>query len=112
MEVDRQVTDKVTTGISGFFFQMRQAIDGWDLGWELLLATFLVDLVGYWRHRLMHSRFLWPFHTIHHSPKELDWLSNERFHQHNIYLSYLPSLSPFILFSEDPFLLVLRMLLR
>ena len=58
MEVDQQVTGQVTTGISGFFFQLRRTIDGWDLGWQLLLATFLVDLAGYWRHRLMHSRFL------------------------------------------------------
>ena len=112
LEVDRQVTGKVTTGISGFFFQMRQAIGGWDLGWQLLLATLLVDLAGYWRHRLMHSRFLWPFHTIHHSPKELDWLSNERFHPVNTYISYLLSLTVLILFFEDPYIFAMCMPLR
>ncbi|MCH8933191.1 MAG: sterol desaturase family protein [Nitrospinae bacterium] len=112
MEVDQQVTGQVTTGISGFFFQLRRTIDGWDLGWQLLLATFLVDLAGYWRHRLMHSRFLWPFHAIHHSPKELDWLSNERFHPVNTYISYLLSLTVLILFFEDPFIFALCMPLR
>lgn len=112
MEVDQQVTGQVTMGISGVFFQMRRTIDGWGLGWQLLLATFLVDLAGYWRHRLMHSRFLWPFHTIHHSPKELDWLSNERFHPVNTYISYLLSLTVLLLFFEDPFILALCMPLR
>ncbi len=112
MEVDQQVTGKVTTGVSGVFFKMRRAINGWDLGWQLLLATFLVDLAGYWRHRLMHSRFLWPFHAIHHTSKELDWLSNERFHPINTYISYLLSLTVLILFFEDPFIFALCMPLR
>lgn len=112
MEVDRQVSGQVTVGVSGFFFQIRRAIHGWDLAWQLLLATFLVDLAGYWRHRMMHWRFLWPFHAIHHSPKELDWLSNERFHPVNTYISYLLSLTVLILFFEDPFVFALAMPLR
>lgn len=112
VEVDHQVTGKVTTGISGIFFHIRQTIDGWGIGWQLLLATFLVDLVGYGRHRLMHTRFLWPFHAIHHSPKELDWLSNERFHPVNAYFSNLSSLIVLFLFFEDPLTLALCIPLR
>jgi len=112
VEVDRQVSGKVTEGFSGIFFRMRQAINGWNLGLQLLLSLFIVDLAAYWRHRLMHTRFFWPFHAIHHSSKNLDWLSNERFHPINTYISYLLSLAVKILFFEDPFVLALCMPLR
>lgn len=49
----------------------------------LFLAVAVIDLTGYWRHRLMHSRILWPVHAIHHSDRELTWLSLVRFHPVN-----------------------------
>src|SRR5438067_7944251 len=30
-------------------------------------AVVAADFVGYWRHRLEHTRLLWPSHSIHHS---------------------------------------------
>lgn len=47
----------------------------------LLLAAFLatafVDFFYYWFHRLQHrSRFLWRFHSVHHSIVELNTLNN------------------------------------
>jgi sterol desaturase/sphingolipid hydroxylase (fatty acid hydroxylase superfamily) len=111
-EVDKQVSGKVTEGISGFFFRMRQAIYGWDLGLQLLLATFLIDFTGYWRHRLMHTRFPWPFHAIHHGSKQLDWLSNERFHPVDAYVTYLLNLTVLFLFFEDPFVFALALPMR
>src|SRR5262245_30489968 len=38
------------------------------------------DLLGYWIHRCLHSRLLWRFHAVHHSSKEVDWLSTVRLH--------------------------------
>ena len=32
----------------------------------------LADFLGYWIHRLFHSRGWWPFHAVHHSSEELD----------------------------------------
>lgn len=59
-------------------------------GWEglnpvlaMLLAVFLGDLIGYWRHRLEHSRALWPSHAIHHSDTAMTWLAIYRFHPVN-----------------------------
>ena len=34
-------------------------------GWVLLATVVVSDLVGYWRHRLMHTVWLWPAHAIH-----------------------------------------------
>lgn len=48
------------------------------------LAAILVgDLVGYWRHRLEHSRLLWPAHATHHSDEAMNWLTLMRMHPLN-----------------------------
>jgi sterol desaturase/sphingolipid hydroxylase (fatty acid hydroxylase superfamily) len=44
------------------------------------IAVFAGDLIGYWRHRLQHTRFLWPSHALHHTDTEMTWLARERFH--------------------------------
>ena len=59
----------------------------WHWSLNLLLAVFLIDFVSYWRHRLMHMKWLWPIHLIHHSSTRLNWLSNERFHPLNYLIS-------------------------
>lgn len=38
------------------------------------------DFIGYWTHRWFHGRRLWKFHAIHHSSRDLDWLSAVRLH--------------------------------
>jgi sterol desaturase/sphingolipid hydroxylase (fatty acid hydroxylase superfamily) len=38
------------------------------------------DFIGYWRHRVQHTKWLWPAHAIHHSDTRLNWLSLERMH--------------------------------
>ena len=50
------------------------------------LVIFLVDVIQYWLHRAFHTRWLWPFHAIHHSPKELDWTATWRIHPVNFVL--------------------------
>jgi sterol desaturase/sphingolipid hydroxylase (fatty acid hydroxylase superfamily) len=60
-------------------------------GWWLVIGTyptvfmaiFLGDFMGYWRHRLEHTRWLWPTHAIHHSDEEMTWLTLNRFHPIN-----------------------------
>ena len=49
----------------------------------LLLGIFLGDFIGYWRHRLEHTSWLWPTHAIHHSDTEMTWLTLDRFHPIN-----------------------------
>src|SRR5207244_2357423 len=40
--------------------------------WAQVLAAVLVgDIIGYWRHRLLHMKYGWPFHAVHHSSEEL-----------------------------------------
>jgi sterol desaturase/sphingolipid hydroxylase (fatty acid hydroxylase superfamily) len=51
-------------------------------------AVFLIgqDFMMYWLHRAFHGRVLWKYHAVHHSSKELDWISAARFHPINIML--------------------------
>jgi len=58
----------------------RWGVGGLPIALQLAIAIALGDLVNYWNHRLRHTRILWPFHAIHHSPRELDWLSAVRMH--------------------------------
>jgi sterol desaturase/sphingolipid hydroxylase (fatty acid hydroxylase superfamily) len=85
-------------------------------GWELLhvprlpastwqeLPTWLVaivavvayDFANYWNHRLMHWKWLWPVHAIHHSDPEVTALTTHRVHPFEgivMWTSYLVLLS-------------------
>ncbi len=42
-----------------------------------------IDFIGYWLHRAFHGKKLWPFHAIHYSSVELNWLSAARVHPVN-----------------------------
>ena len=43
-------------------------------------AVLVFDFVVYWRHRLEHTRFFWPFHATHHADTAMHWLSVLRKH--------------------------------
>jgi lathosterol oxidase len=59
-------------------------------------ALLLVaDFTQYWVHRAFHlAPFLWPFHAIHHSIEEMDWLAGSRLHLLDVIatrgLTYVP----------------------
>ena len=71
---------EITQGLKGWFYKIRKLILRQNILLQIFFAIVLVDFIGYWRHRLMHYKFLWPFHTIHHSSREIDWISTDRFH--------------------------------
>jgi sterol desaturase/sphingolipid hydroxylase (fatty acid hydroxylase superfamily) len=52
----------------------------WLQAIELLIV---LDFLGYWMHRFFHGTWAWPFHEIHHSSEDLDWLSAVRVHPVN-----------------------------
>lgn len=59
-------------------------------------ALLLVaDFTQYWVHRAFHRiPFLWPFHAIHHSIEQMDWLAGSRLHLVDVIvtrgLTYVP----------------------
>lgn len=46
-------------------------------------VIFIGDFCSYWRHRMEHTRLLWPSHAIHHSDTQMSWLTLARFHPVN-----------------------------
>ncbi|MGP9800009.1 sterol desaturase family protein [Rheinheimera sp. NSM] len=55
----------------------------------IFTTVFVGDFVGYWRHRLEHTRLLWPAHSIHHSDDKMTWLTLQRFHPVNRISTYM-----------------------
>ncbi|MGZ6977575.1 MAG: sterol desaturase family protein [Acidimicrobiia bacterium] len=48
---------------------------------QFLEALMIVELVGYWSHRAMHSfPALWRLHRVHHSSERMDWLAAAHLH--------------------------------
>ena len=67
--------------------------------WERMAATLLVGEFGYyWGHRLSHEiPFLWRFHAMHHTAKEVDWLTTTRGHPVDIVFTRLCGFVPLYL---------------
>lgn len=55
---------------------------------HILLSFLCLDLLIYFQHRVFHYvPFLWRFHKVHHSDKDLDVSSGFRFHPVEIFFS-------------------------
>jgi len=63
----------------------------------------LSDFIGYWTHRLFHRGKWWPFHAVHHSSEDLDWLSSVRVHPVNDLVNKFLQVSPLLLLGFNPF---------
>jgi sterol desaturase/sphingolipid hydroxylase (fatty acid hydroxylase superfamily) len=103
---------KISEGFTGWILSVRNLIQKQSLPIQIFLALLIVDFLGYWRHRIMHSKFLWPFHIIHHSSKQVDWLSANRFHPVNHYITSFFNLLILTALIADPFVSATAMLMR
>lgn len=62
----------------------------------------LVDFTSYWIHRLFHRGKWWPFHAVHHSSEDLDWLGSLRVHPVNDLANKLAQVTPVLLLGYNP----------
>jgi sterol desaturase/sphingolipid hydroxylase (fatty acid hydroxylase superfamily) len=69
---------------------------------EVIEIYVFFDLCGYWSHRLFHTGRWWPFHAVHHSSEDLDWLSSVRVHPFNDLVSKTCQVTPFLLLGFKP----------
>jgi sterol desaturase/sphingolipid hydroxylase (fatty acid hydroxylase superfamily) len=74
---------------------LTSAIGSLPLVVQVPLVLLVADFTQYWVHRTFHAvPFLWPFHAIHHSAKEMDWLAGSRLHLVDVIvtrgLTYVP----------------------
>ncbi len=72
---------------------------GWLQGIQIYL---LVDFLGYWTHRLFHTGKWWPFHAVHHSSEDVDWLASVRVHPINELVDRLAQATPVLLLGYNP----------
>jgi sterol desaturase/sphingolipid hydroxylase (fatty acid hydroxylase superfamily) len=92
------VSDLQTKVYAGFGPLSRQPV--WLQAVELLI---LGDLIAYWTHRLFHGRRWWPFHAVHHSSEDLDWMSSIRVHPVNDLVTKFAQVFPLLLLGFNPF---------
>jgi sterol desaturase/sphingolipid hydroxylase (fatty acid hydroxylase superfamily) len=69
---------------------------------QALQIYVLVDFTAYWTHRLFHRGQWWPFHAVHHSSEELDWLGSLRVHPVNDLVNKLAQVTPVLLMGYNP----------
>jgi sterol desaturase/sphingolipid hydroxylase (fatty acid hydroxylase superfamily) len=83
-------------------------LEGWGpvgaqpLWLQFVEVVLIADLIFYWTHRWFHTTRLWPFHAVHHSGTEMDWLSSMRFHPLNDTLTRLCQAIPLFLLGFSP----------
>jgi sterol desaturase/sphingolipid hydroxylase (fatty acid hydroxylase superfamily) len=73
----------------------RGALARLPLWGQILLILVISDVIQYWLHRAFHWGALWPFHAIHHSAHNVDWITTFRVHPVN-YALYSTSVSALV----------------
>lgn len=56
-----------------------QGIESLPIVVQVLLALLVIDISLWIRHSFVH-KYCWPFHAVHHSARELSWLTTKRLH--------------------------------
>jgi sterol desaturase/sphingolipid hydroxylase (fatty acid hydroxylase superfamily) len=72
------------------------AIGALPLWQQAIGIVVLGDFIGYWQHRWFHGGWRWPFHAVHHSSQDLDWLSSVRLHPVNDMLARVVQAVPIV----------------
>ena len=78
----------------------------------LLLALLIDEFVVYWRHRIEHTRALWPIHATHHSDEAMTWLTLFRKHPLSHFLGHVVDAIPLILLGFPAWAVVASTLIR
>ncbi|HET8643854.1 MAG TPA: sterol desaturase family protein [Vicinamibacteria bacterium] len=65
---------------------------------QFFVASVAMDGVLYWTHRALHAwPWLWAFHSVHHSQREMTALANFRFHAGDVFVRGLAQFVPGLL---------------
>ena len=76
----------------------------WPMWLQLLVFFIILDFVQWFTHSLLHKySFLWKFHKVHHSVKEMGFAAHLRYHwMENIFYKPLKTFAVMILFGFEP----------
>lgn len=79
------------------FPALKSAIQSLPVWAQFGLAVFVADLAQALLHRAYHNMpWLWRFHAVHHSSREMDWLAGSRIHFVEIVLTRSAVLLPLL----------------
>jgi sterol desaturase/sphingolipid hydroxylase (fatty acid hydroxylase superfamily) len=75
------------------------------------VAVYLINtFIGYWAHRLMHTRFLWEIHKVHHAAEEMNVVTAFRNHPiEQLIMSILNAFPVALLGASSPVIIVYTM---
>jgi sterol desaturase/sphingolipid hydroxylase (fatty acid hydroxylase superfamily) len=79
-----------------------QLLAKWPVYLSLPIFFVVADLFGYWFHRLLHTRFLWPFHSVHHAQHQLTFVTFYRFHFVDYFVANTVGIVPLLLLGAPP----------
>ncbi|MBU2997299.1 sterol desaturase family protein [Cellulophaga baltica] len=100
-----KVLEKVFShvGISADSFALID-FSAWPLWSQLLIFFILLDFVQWFTHTLLHKyEFLWEFHKVHHSVKEMGFAAHMRYHwMENVLYKPLKTFAVMILGGFEP----------
>jgi sterol desaturase/sphingolipid hydroxylase (fatty acid hydroxylase superfamily) len=83
--------------------QLRAWVATQPIAAQAIVAVAIGDLGVYGVHRLQHTvPWLWRFHAVHHSAREMDWLIALRFHAVDLLLSRIASLGLLVALNIAP----------
>jgi len=79
-------------------------IASWPMWAQLLVFFIIIDFVQWFTHVLLHRyEFLWQFHKVHHSVKEMGFAAHLRYHwMENIFYKPLKTFGVMILGGFEP----------
>jgi sterol desaturase/sphingolipid hydroxylase (fatty acid hydroxylase superfamily) len=69
-----------------------QLLAGYSEVVRFIVFFVAVDLVYYWVHRLMHTRWFWPLHAVHHEQRDVTAFTSSRKHIGEAALTVAPAL--------------------
>ena len=72
-------------GLIAFYQNGHGPLSRLPLAAQMIVFLVGADIMTYWTHRLFHGAQLWKYHAVHHSSKELEWISAARFHPINLF---------------------------
>jgi sterol desaturase/sphingolipid hydroxylase (fatty acid hydroxylase superfamily) len=69
---------------------------------QLVVMTLASTLLFYWSHRLMHTRYLWEIHKVHHSAEEMNVVLPVRNHPIDLAIMTVVYAAPLALLGVEP----------
>jgi len=88
-----------TSSIAGLaaFPSLKDAIQSLPVWAQFLIAVFVADVFQAGLHRIYHNvPWLWRFHAVHHSSRQMDWLAGSRIHLVEVLMTRSAVLLPLV----------------